>query len=89
MPDDPEPRRRAVLTEQRDPVDRKPCETDGGKAFPQHREHRLAPLAGKASGQCHVEAKLFHHIRVAPAVEIIALPRRQFRRLAPRAVFRR
>ena len=46
--DDPESRRRIVLTKQRHPVDRERRKTERGKPLPQHRQHALAPLAPEA-----------------------------------------
>src|ERR1700722_21019341 len=77
-----------ILTEQGDSVDRKRLETDPRKALPQHRQHRLAPDGVKPARQRHVEAKIFHHVRVSPALQMFALSRRQGSRISPRAVFR-
>ena len=89
MPDDPEARCCVVLTKQGYPVDRERRKADCGETIPQHRHHVLAAFGGKPPGQRHVEAKFFHDVRITPAIEIIALPRRQLGRISPRAILRR
>src|SRR5882724_9633672 len=84
--DDPESRICMFLTEYRDAVDRKHCEADCRKAAPQHRQDSLASLGVQPTRQCHVESEIFHDIGIAPAVEVLALPRRQLGRISPRAV---
>src|SRR5689334_11003016 len=63
-----------ILLEQRDAVDGEPFETERRKPLPQHRQDRPAPLRIQSSRQRHVEAEFLHHVRVTPAVEIVALP---------------
>ena len=74
------------MTEHGYPVDRQLLKTEPGKAIPQHRQHDLASPSGEPAGQGHVEAELLHHIGIAPAIEIVALPWRQRGRLTPGAV---
>src|SRR5258706_4195271 len=84
--DDPQSRICIFLTEYRDPVDRKCLEADCGKTVAQHRQDRLASLGGKPARKSHVEAEFFHDIWISPAVEILALPRRQVRGISPRTI---
>ena len=86
--DDAKPRVRVFLAAQRNRVDRQRSDARRRKPLAQHRHNRLAPFGGKPSRQRHVEAKFLEHVRVAPAVEIVALPRRQLVGISPRAVFR-
>src|ERR1700688_4894791 len=79
MIDDPESAIGIVLTEQRHPVDRERVQTERGKTISQHRQHGLAPLGAKPARQRHVEAEFFEDVRIPPAIEILALPRRQLR----------
>src|SRR5262249_18698406 len=72
--EDAEARWGVVLAKQRDGVDGELVEADGREAIPQHREHALALRQFDPPGERHVEAKLLHYVRVAPTVEIIALP---------------
>src|SRR6185437_13062975 len=75
--DDRKSRGRAILPEQRDAIDREVVHADRSKAIAQHGQYRLASLRSEPAGQRHVEAEFPHHVRIAPAVEIIALSRRQ------------
>jgi hypothetical protein len=67
---DAEARMRAVLAKQGDPVDSKLPETDFGKLAFHHRHHGLSPRCVEFACQRHVKAELFHHVRVAPTVEM-------------------
>src|SRR6266478_7252717 len=87
--DDPESRICIFLTEYRDAVDREHCEADCRKPVPQHRQDRLASLGVQPTRQCHVEAEIFYDIGIAPAVEVLALPRRQPRWISSLAIIRR
>ena len=49
---------------------------------------RQASIRPDASRQRHVKAKLLEHVRVSPALQMFALPRRQGGGISPRAVFR-
>ncbi len=70
-----------VLPEQCDPIDRQRIELQLRKPPAQHLEDRSSPLRVQPSGQRHVEAEFFHDVRVAPAVEIVALALAEFLRL--------
>src|SRR6516164_1189968 len=75
-----------VLPEQGDPIDRKMIEMELREAAAEHRQDRLAPRGAEPARQGHMEAKLVADVRIAPAVEIVALARCQGIRIAPRAV---
>src|SRR6185437_16546345 len=84
--DDGESRARIGLPEQRDAVDLELPKAKPGKARAQHRQQLLAPRLAEPAGQRHMEAVFLHDVRVAPAVKIFDLPRRELVRIAPRAV---
>src|SRR5580704_4708381 len=71
-----------VLTKHRDSVDGERRETDGGEAIAQHRQNGLAPPGVKPARQGHVEAEVLHDVRIAPALKVRALLRRQGRRIS-------
>src|ERR1700751_1588465 len=57
------------------------------EALPQHGKDRSVPCGIEPPGQCHVKAKLLEHVRISPAVEMIALPWRQPCWIAPGTIF--
>jgi hypothetical protein len=84
--DDPKAGIRGFLPAQRNRIDGKRLQAGCGEPLAQHRHDGLTPFRGKPAGQCHVEAKLFHDVGVTPALQIIALPRCQLRRISSRTI---
>ena len=77
MIDDAESAIGIVLSEQRYPVDRERVQTERGKTISQHRQHGFVSLGVKPARQGQVEAEFFEDVRIPPAIEMFALPRRQ------------
>ena len=80
MLDDPESRNGIVLTEYRDPVDGERLRPSAEKRSRSIARMGFAALGAEPAGQRHVEAEIVQHIGISPAIEMLALPRRQLRR---------